>query len=94
MYQPPTRLTFAEARAAFRAGLDAIAAGQTEIDLGGVTTIDSSAVALLLAWRRAASAAGKPLRLLHLPAGLLSLAALYGVTALLADADAPARHRA
>jgi ABC-type transporter Mla MlaB component len=41
-------------------------------------------VALLLAWKRRASAEGKPLTFAHLPPSLASLAQLYGVEELLA----------
>ena len=49
------------------------------IDLANVTDIDSSAVALLLHWRREATRLGKALRYVHLPQNLVSLAQLYGV---------------
>lgn len=49
------------------------------IDLAKVTDIDSSAVALLLHWRREATRLGKALRYVHLPQNLVTLAQLYGV---------------
>jgi phospholipid transport system transporter-binding protein len=49
------------------------------IDFANVTDIDSSAVALLLHWRREAARLGKSLRYVHLPQNLVSLANLYGV---------------
>jgi phospholipid transport system transporter-binding protein len=49
------------------------------IDFTGVTEIDSSAVALLLHWRREALRMDKALQYVHLPANLQSLAELYGV---------------
>jgi phospholipid transport system transporter-binding protein len=49
------------------------------IDFANVTDIDSSAVALLLHWRREAVRLGKPLRYVHLPKNLTALAELYGV---------------
>jgi phospholipid transport system transporter-binding protein len=49
------------------------------IDFAHVTDIDSSAVALMLHWRREAERLGKALRYVHLPANLQSLAELYGV---------------
>lgn len=55
----------------------------TTIDLAGVTEVDSSAVSLLLEWQRQALQRGTRLRFAHLPASLMSLAALYGVTELL-----------
>jgi phospholipid transport system transporter-binding protein len=83
MYQPAESLTLAEARAALSAGLQAIAGGQTEIDLARMSTVDSSAVATLLAWKRAAAARNAPLALRNAPASLRSLAQLYGVAELL-----------
>ena len=53
------------------------------IDFSGVTEIDSSAVALLLHWRREASRLDKALRYIHLPPNLVSLAELYGVDQLI-----------
>lgn len=49
------------------------------IDFSHVTDIDSSAVALLLHWRRESTRLGKPLRYVHLPQNLVTLADLYGV---------------
>jgi phospholipid transport system transporter-binding protein len=49
------------------------------IDFSDVVDVDSSAVALMLHWRRRAQALGKSLRYVHLPANLASLASLYGV---------------
>ena len=59
------------------------AAGDLIVDLSEVTEADSAALALLLDWLRAARAAGRTLTVRGLPAGLRSLAALYGVDALL-----------
>ena len=56
---------------------------------GEVTVVDSSAVATLLAWRRAATARGAALDFGTLPANLQSLADLYGVSALLQGIAAP-----
>ena len=53
------------------------------IDFGKVTTVDSSAVALLLDWLRQAKARGATLEFVHLPASLLALARLYGVSELI-----------
>ena len=53
------------------------------IDFANVTTVDSSAVALLLDWRRQAKARGSTLVFINLPAALLSLAGLYGVSELI-----------
>jgi phospholipid transport system transporter-binding protein len=53
------------------------------IDFAGVTGVDSSAVALLLEWRREALKRGKTLIFDNLPANLLALAQLYGVADLI-----------
>jgi len=72
-------LTVVNAKAALGQGFAAIKAGQTVFDLGTVQAADSSAVAVLLAWKRAARKAGAALAYINLPASLQSLAALYGV---------------
>jgi phospholipid transport system transporter-binding protein len=53
------------------------------IDFAAITQVDSSAVALLLEWRREAARRGKSLLFENLPANLLALADLYGVTGLI-----------
>ena len=53
------------------------------IDFAGIDAVDSSAVALLLEWRREAARLGKELDFVNLPANLLALAALYGVDGLI-----------
>lgn len=53
------------------------------IDFSGITDVDSSAVALLLEWRREAARRGKGLYFVNLPANLVALAELYGVTGLI-----------
>jgi phospholipid transport system transporter-binding protein len=52
-------------------------------DFGGVTRVDSSALALLLAWLRRAKARGSAVELRALPEPLMALAQLYGVDTLL-----------
>jgi phospholipid transport system transporter-binding protein len=53
------------------------------IDFSGITDIDSSAVALLLEWRRQALARAKTLEFVNLPPNLVALAQLYGVADLI-----------
>ena len=65
------------------AGIEAIRAGDATFDLSAVRTCDSSAVAVVLAWQREAQARGARLQLAGLPAGLASLATVYGVAPLL-----------
>lgn len=53
------------------------------VDLSGVTEVDSSAVSLLLEWRRQALRANRRVEYVNLPSNLKSLADLYGVSDLL-----------
>jgi phospholipid transport system transporter-binding protein len=53
------------------------------IDFAKVGAVDSSAVALLLDWRRQAMKRGKTLVFVNLPSNLLALAGLYGVADLI-----------
>jgi len=55
------------------------------IDLSGVTEVDSTALSLLLEWRREAIRNGREVRFRNLPASMKSLAELYGVTELLGE---------
>jgi phospholipid transport system transporter-binding protein len=87
MFQPDRSLTFDNAKAVLQAGLQAISDGQVSIDFAGVTTVDSSAVATLLAWRRAAAARSTPITFENMPENLRSLVALYDVSALLDPAS-------
>ncbi len=87
-----TALTVQNAKAALAQGLQAIKAGQTVFDLGTVQVADSSAVAVLLEWKRAARKAGAALSYINLPASLQSLAALYGVDAFLVESPANLQH--
>lgn len=86
-YQAPASLTLANAAAARDAGLTALQGGLTDVDLSSVGAVDSSSVVVLLAWHRAAQAAGKRLRCHHVPADLVSLATLYGLAELVTPAS-------
>ena len=83
MYRPDPAITVDNAAIALEAGVRAIEAGQGEIDLGGVATADSSAVATMLAWQRAAQRRKQALVFCNIPPNLQSLIALYGVGELL-----------
>jgi phospholipid transport system transporter-binding protein len=80
-------LTVANASTALQQGFDAIGASQVTFDLRNLQTVDSAAVSVMLAWRRAAQKAGQPLELKNLPPNLKSLTKLYGVCELLFDAS-------
>jgi phospholipid transport system transporter-binding protein len=73
----------ANARALMGEGSALLGPEVTAIDMGGVTEVDSSAVSLLLEWRREAAKRDATLRFLNLPESVKSLATLYGVTDLL-----------
>lgn len=65
-------------------GAAAIADGRAAvIDLAGVTSSDSAALALLIEWLSLAKQAGRSLRYENMPAQLLQLARLSEVDALL-----------
>jgi phospholipid transport system transporter-binding protein len=60
-----------------------LGAAELTVDLSEVTEADSSAVSLLLEWRRRARSAGRRIRYVNVPPGIQSLAKLYGVAELL-----------
>ncbi|WP_199104081.1 lipid asymmetry maintenance protein MlaB [Aquitalea sp. ASV11] len=60
-----------------------VARGPLQLDLSGISEADSSALALLLACRRAAQQAEQPLQLLNWPARLSELVDLYALRGLL-----------
>lgn len=83
-----TALTHASAKSALASGLASIEGGATGVDCAALVEFDSSALAVLLAWQRAAEARGSAFDIVNVPEGLASLAAVYGVDDLLT-----ARHR-
>jgi phospholipid transport system transporter-binding protein len=76
-------MTMETAAALLAAGNAGIAAGEPRFDLSGVVNIDSSCLAVLFGWQRTAQTQGKALAIASLPASLVSLAEVYGVTELL-----------
>ena len=78
-----TALDFTNAKSLLQEGLDAVSRGESEYDLGMLTQVDSASVSVMLAWQRAAVRSGRRLRFLNVPASLVNLADLYGVTELL-----------
>jgi phospholipid transport system transporter-binding protein len=79
-------LTIANAAQLADEGRRMFVAERVIVDLEGVTEVDSTAVSLLLEWRRAAASAHRQIEFIHLPANLKSLAVLYGVAELLGEA--------
>ncbi|MCP3708223.1 STAS domain-containing protein [Paraburkholderia sp. CNPSo 3274] len=76
-------LTHESAKAALSTGFAQISAGATAVDCAALTQFDSSALAVLIAWQRAARERGASLAVLNLPPALASLARAYGVDSLL-----------
>jgi phospholipid transport system transporter-binding protein len=76
-------LTLAGITAVLREGSAVISQGVHTVDLGGVEELDSSALALLLAWLREAKQLKRELVFANLPQGLTTIARLYGVAELL-----------
>jgi len=76
-------MTLPDAAALLTEGEAAIASDVTAFDLSAVAELDSSSLAVVFGWMRAANAGGKSLRLLNPPRNLLSLAAVYDVADLL-----------
>jgi phospholipid transport system transporter-binding protein len=66
-------------------GSTAATSGDLIVDFSATTDIDSSALALLMQWRRAAEAAGHQLTFEQVPHNLQVLADLYGVSFLLSN---------
>jgi phospholipid transport system transporter-binding protein len=66
-----------------------LAEGVRAVDLGEVTELDSSLLAVLFAWMREARSQGRALSFSRLPEDLRSLAQLYGVAQLLPRDAAP-----
>lgn len=73
-------VTMANVEAVLAEGERVFDGAEVQIDLGGVTEVDSAAVSLLLEWSRRAARKGQRLTFHHAPANLRSLAALYGVS--------------
>jgi phospholipid transport system transporter-binding protein len=76
-------LTLASVSAALAEGNAAIGEGARTVDLAQVEDLDSSALALLLAWLREAKRRNLNLVFENLPQGLTTIARLYGVAELL-----------
>ena len=85
-------LTLANVATVLREGKAAIGEGVHTIDLGEVGELDSSALALLLAWLREAKQHSRNLSFANLPQGLTAIARLYGVAELLPAAPASTHH--
>ncbi len=58
-------------------------ASDTKVDFAQVADIDTTAISLILEWKRRAQTENKRLSFINLPANLSSLAALYSVSELI-----------
>jgi phospholipid transport system transporter-binding protein len=86
-------VTMANVEALIEEGRAAFADGAVQVDLAGVTEVDSTAVSLLLQWLRDAAVHGRRLTFRNLNHNIHSLAVLYGVAELIPidDASEPRR---
>ncbi len=85
----PEELTHAQANACLGMlvqGMRSESGDRVMVDASALSHFDSSALAVLLEFRRDCLAGGKTLAIQAMPARLASLAQLYGVTELLAPA--------
>ncbi len=76
---PEGELTLSTVTVLLEEGRQALEQGCTCFDLAGVGHVDSSALSLMMSWKRAAIAQGRSLSFRNIPATLSSLATLYGV---------------
>ncbi len=83
MFLVPARIRLDNAVTVKVLGLRALAQGETVFDLSQVHDVDSSALAVILAWKRAAQQRGAALTLQGQNGNLGTLAELYGVETLI-----------
>ena len=76
-------LVMANARGLLEAGRSALQPGEQVFDFSKVTEADSSALAVMLGWLRAAELSRSTVKFAQIPNGVVALAELYGVTELL-----------
>ena len=85
-------LTLATVAAVLREGSAVIGQGVRTVDLAEVGELDSSALALMLAWLREAKRQKRELLFANFPQGLTTIARLYGVADLLPVPPAHSHH--
>jgi phospholipid transport system transporter-binding protein len=76
-------LTIPQAARLLEAGAQFARSRDTLFDLAAVEQVDSSGIAVILGWLRAARSAGHTLQVANVPASLRSIAGLYGVEEIL-----------
>ena len=82
-------VTLANVAAVMHEGQRHLEEGVQTVDVGEVSELDSSLLAMLLAWLREARSKERPLAFVNLPEALRTIARLYGVENLLQN---PAAH--
>jgi phospholipid transport system transporter-binding protein len=76
-------LTFASVPEVQESSLEYFSSPPEALDMAGVARIDSAGIALIIEWARRAKLAGKPMRLINVPAGMTALSKTTGLTDLL-----------
>ncbi len=76
-------LVMDNARGLLQAGCEALHSGDQVLDFSRVAAADSSALAVMLGWMRAAASSQSSIKFANVPRGVLSLAELYGIADLL-----------
>ena len=76
-------MTLAAASELLATGSASLSEGETVFDLAAVTEVDSSSLAVIFGWLRAAQRQNRQLRIVNPPEDMLSLAEVYGVKELL-----------
>ncbi|MDU0810491.1 MAG: STAS domain-containing protein [Burkholderia sp.] len=82
-FKSDVTLTFESAKSILLNGLYKISSGAIAVDCSFLIHFDSSAIAVLLAWQRAAKNSGAILTILNPPKKLISLARAYGLDTLI-----------
>jgi len=85
-------LTISNASAVKREGFEALEKSDGEIDFSDVENVDSSAIAVLMAWIRRAEEKKLKIRVTNVPQALHSLILLYGLESML-EAYLPSKSR-
>lgn len=76
-------MTLPAAKSLLAEGTAILTRADAVFDLAGVTDVDSSGLAVVFGWQRAAKRLGKNIRIANPPHNLRSLADVYGVSELL-----------
>lgn len=79
LFKIDTELVLANANAVLQNGMQALQQGCAGFDFSALNKVDSSAVAVMLAWTRAAQSRQTELNWQGLPENLVSLLKLYGL---------------